>query len=144
MSTKINTYKDLLIWQKGMDLVTSSYDLAKMLPDEERFNLSSQIRRSAVSIPSNIAEGYGRRSTKSFTHFLNISLGSLYELETQTEITKRIYGFEISQIQSTVEELKKMTYSLIQKLENNGSQVREDQATYQTSDFSLIASHQIQ
>ncbi len=144
MSTKINTYTDLLIWQKGMDLVTSSYELVKMLPEEEKFNLSSQVKRSAVSIPSNIAEGFGRRSTKSFANFLNIALGSLYELETQIEIIKRIYGADTSEIRANSEQLKKMIYSLIQKLENRAGRVEEEQATYVTSDFSLITSHQIQ
>ncbi|XOV66233.1 MAG: four helix bundle protein [Fluviicola sp.] len=141
MSTKINTYQDLLVRQKGMYLVTSCYDLLKTLPEKEKFNLSSQIRRSAISIPSNIAEGYGRRLTKSFTHFLNIALGSLYELETQIEIIKRIYGEDTSIIRKDTEQLKKMIYSLIQKLENRSGSVEEEQATYVTSDLLLFTSH---
>ncbi len=77
------SYKDLIVWQKAMDLVDEIYTLVKVLPKEELFALSDQLRRSAVSIPSNIAEGYGRRGHKEFAQFLSIARGSLFELETQ-------------------------------------------------------------
>jgi len=94
-----NGYKDLIVWQKSMSLVLEIYNLVKFLPKEEKFNLSSQIIRSSVSIPSNIAEGYRRDSDKSFRNFLLISFGSGAELETQIEIIKRLklvrnYNFE--------------------------------------------------
>ena len=82
----IKTYRDLLVWQKAMALVTDTYALTKKYPKDELFGLCSQTRRSAVSVPSNIAEGYGRRSTQDYLRFLNVSLGSLYELQTQLEI----------------------------------------------------------
>lgn len=86
----ISNYKDLLIWQKGIVLVVRVYQLVKSFPQEELYALTSQIKRAAVSIPSNISEGYGRNTDKSFSHFLDISRGSLYELETQLIISKEL------------------------------------------------------
>lgn len=86
----IKSYKDLLIWQKGFQIVISTYKLIKDFPQEELNALTSQIKRASVSIPSNIAEGYGRNTDKSFSHFIDISRGSLYELETQLLIAKEL------------------------------------------------------
>lgn len=88
--SSIKSYKDLLIWQKGVEIVVSSYKLTKTFPQDELYALTSQIKRAAISIPSNIAEGYGRNSDKSFSHFIDISRGSLYELETQLLIAKEL------------------------------------------------------
>lgn len=77
-----NSYKNLLIWQKSIVLVVKVYHLAADFPKDELYGLTSQIKRAAVSISSNISEGYGRNTPKYFNHFLNISRGSLYELET--------------------------------------------------------------
>lgn len=87
---KIQSYKDFIVWQKSIELVTAIYNLTKNFPTEERYGLISQMRRSAVSIPSNIAEGSRRESKKDFRHFLVISFGSGAELETQIEITKKL------------------------------------------------------
>ncbi|MFA6202235.1 MAG: four helix bundle protein [Gallionella sp.] len=76
-------YSELIVWQKAMDLVTEIYKVTATFPVEERFGLSSQIRRAAVSVPSNIAEGHGRKSTASCLNFLSIAFGSLMALETQ-------------------------------------------------------------
>jgi four helix bundle protein len=86
----IKSYKHLLIWQKGFQIVISTYKLTKDFPQEELYALTSQIKRASVSIPSNIAEGYGRNTDKSFSHFIDISRGSLYELETQLLIAKEL------------------------------------------------------
>ena len=83
---KVNSHRDLIIWQRGIELVKMVYQLCKSLPQEEIYALQSQLKRSAVSIPSNIAEGYGRHYTKSYIHFLNIARGSLLELDTQITI----------------------------------------------------------
>ncbi|TVQ59010.1 MAG: four helix bundle protein [Phycisphaerales bacterium] len=83
MSAQVNTYRDLIAWQKAFTLGISVYRLTKSMPDNERFGLISQLRRSAVSVPSNIAEGYGRGSTNDYVRFLKVARGSLYELETQ-------------------------------------------------------------
>ena len=85
---EIKSYKDLLIWQKGIKIVTMVYHLTNSFPKEELFALTNQLKRAAVSIPSNISEGFGRNTDKSFSHFLDISRGSLYELETQLIIAR--------------------------------------------------------
>jgi len=83
-------YSDLVVWQKAMDLVTEIYKITAIFPNEERFGLSSQARRAAVSIPSNIAEGHGRKQTGAYINHLSIAYGSLVELETQTQIAVRL------------------------------------------------------
>ncbi len=92
--SSISSYKDLLIWKKGIVLVVKVYQLTKAFPSEELYALTSQIKRASVSIPSNIAEGYGRNTDKSFSHFIDISRGSLCELETQLIIAKEL-GFVV-------------------------------------------------
>lgn len=82
----MKSYRDLIVWQKGMTLVVDIYKITKYFPDEEKFGLTSQIRRCVVSIPSNIAEGYGRNYTKDYVRFLQIARGSLFECQTQLEI----------------------------------------------------------
>ncbi|CAM3818332.1 four helix bundle protein [Flavobacterium cucumis] len=91
----ISSYKDLLIWKKGIIIVVKVYQLTKAFPSEELYALTSQIKRASVSIPSNIAEGYGRNTDKSFSHFIDISRGSLCELETQLIIAKEL-GFIVN------------------------------------------------
>jgi len=84
------SYRDLVVWQKAMDLVTAIYRITAQFPREEMYGLTSQLRRAAVSIPSNIAEGQGRHGVLEFRHFLRQSCGSLMELETQTLIAERL------------------------------------------------------
>ena len=79
----MNKFEDLIIWKKSMDLAKLVYKLSLNLPSDEKFGLSSQIKRCAISIPSNISEGAGRNSNKEFKHFLSIANGSVYELQTQ-------------------------------------------------------------
>ncbi|WP_282018951.1 four helix bundle protein [Salegentibacter mishustinae] len=86
----MNYFKELKIWQKAIDLITEIYTKSQEFPKEELYGLTSQIRRSAVSIPSNIAEGCGRKTNKDFANFLGISLGSAFELETQLIIAKNL------------------------------------------------------
>ena len=80
---RVEDYKDLFVWKRGMELVQAVYRVARRLPKDEIFALSSQIRRASVSIPSNIAEGYGRSSPADYKRFLSIARGSAYEVETQ-------------------------------------------------------------
>jgi len=82
----IKTYKDLIVWQKSVQFVSLVYKDTSEFPKEEVYGITSQIRRAAISIPSNIAEGYGRFSKKEYKRFIVISMGSLYELQTQLEI----------------------------------------------------------
>lgn len=86
----MSTFRNLLIWQKAMTLVTAIYRETKSFPKEELFGLTSQIRRCSISIPSNIAEGFGRNSDAEMIRFINISTGSLFELQTQLEIAYNI------------------------------------------------------
>ncbi len=83
----IKTFRDLLIWQKGMQLVKEIYKLTRSFPKSEDYNLSSQMKRASISIPSNIAEGFGRSTKKDFQRFLYIALGSIFELQTQIIIS---------------------------------------------------------
>src|SRR3989344_5154634 len=84
------SHRDLIVWQKSMKLVSLVYTFSKEFPADERYGLTSQMRRAAVSVPSNIAEGRSRSSRKDFAQFLHISLGSVAELETQIEIAKNL------------------------------------------------------
>jgi len=116
---KIKSFKDLKIWQKGIQLVKDIYALSKALPKEEIYGLQSQLRRSAVSIPSNIAEGFARIHNKEYRNFLYIALGSCAELTTQIIIASRlkyIEGPKAETILSNIEVISKMTMSLIKKL----------------------------
>ena len=112
---KSSNYKELRVWQKSMDLTTKIYNLVKLLPKEETYALSDQMRRAAISIPSNIAEGQGRNSEKEYINFLSIARGSLWELETQLEICVRLGYVEQSIIADTLDlitEVSKMINGL--------------------------------
>lgn len=87
---KVRNYQDLIVWQRAMDLVEEVYRATKDFPREELYALTSQLRRAAVSIPSNIAEGQGRRTTADFLRHLSIAYGSLREVETQVLIARRL------------------------------------------------------
>jgi four helix bundle protein len=115
----IKSYKELIVWQKAMQLVTIIYDLTKNFPEDEKFGLVSQMRRCSVSVPSNIAEGWGRMSRKNYIQFLRTSRGSLFELETQVLITKELnYSNNSESIENLITEISKMLNSLIKKLED--------------------------
>ena len=116
----MKSYRDLIVWQKSMVLVTMIYKLTVKLPDDEKFGLISQIKRSAISVPSNIAEGYGRNYRKDYSRFLQIARGSLYESQTQLEIAVNlsfIAAEDLKEIQELSIEVEKMLNSLIKKLE---------------------------
>lgn len=98
-------FKNLKIWQEGIKIVVEVYNLTKQLPDDEKYGLVSQIRRCSVSIPSNIAEGYGRNSDAEMNLFLNISRGSSYELETQLIISTELDFLESEQITKLLSKL---------------------------------------
>lgn len=115
----INSYKDLLVWQKSIELCDLIYGLVKLLPVEERFALADQMRRAVVSVPSNIAEGYCRKSTGDYIRFLRIAFGSLAELETQIIFCHRRKYFQNEVVLTEIEILMKMLNSLIIKLERH-------------------------
>jgi four helix bundle protein len=87
----VRHYQELIVWQKAMDLVMEVYGLTEGFPEKERYGLTNQIRRAAVSIPSNIAEGQGRNTTREFLRYLSVARGSLQELETQVMIAHRLH-----------------------------------------------------
>ncbi|MEN8139394.1 MAG: four helix bundle protein [Bacteroidota bacterium] len=111
------THKDLKVWQLSVDLVLEVYKLSKELPSDEKFGLISQIKRSSVSVPSNIAEGAGRGSNKEFVRFINIASGSLSELETQLIIIQKLEYYDTSIIvDEIIVIIRKMLYKLKQSL----------------------------
>lgn len=118
-TTKILSYRDLHVWQKSKDFVAKLYTITRTFPKDEQFGLVSQMRRAAVSIPSNIAEGRGRRSRKDFIQFLYMASGSLAELETQLDIAKNL-GFinDVSYNDSvaSLKEIGRMLSGMIEKL----------------------------
>ncbi len=116
----ISSHRDLTVWQKAMGLVEAVYRLIKLLPSEEVYGLSAQMRRAAVSIPSNIAEGYGRKAAKEYARFLSIARGSNLELETQLLLCVRLGYIPETHIQDALnqsEEIGRMLNALISKLQ---------------------------
>ena len=112
-------FKDFQIWHLGMEIVVDIYQVSNALPDTERYGLQSQMRRSAVSMPSNIAEGRSRRSDKAFANFLEIALGSAFELQTQLIVATRIGYLGENQLNALFELLDKFqrkTSSLLGKM----------------------------
>ena len=117
--TKARTYKDLLVWQKGMALVKRIYQIIETFPDQEKFGLISQLRRAAVSIPSNIAGGQARHTTREFIQFISNAEGSLAELDTQLTLGIELdycSGLETADAFELILELRRMLNSLRRKL----------------------------
>ena len=124
----IQSYKELTVWQRAKQLAIATYILTEEFPKEELYGLTSQMRRSAVSIPSNIAEGRMRGTKKDFLSFLRISYGSGAELETQVEIAKEIFkkqNFNFSETESLLLETMKMLGAMIRKMNPNMTQANE-------------------
>ena len=115
---KVPSYQNLIVWQKAMDLTTEIYRLTKKLPNEELYGLTNQMRRAAVSIPSNIAEGNGRASTKDYVRFLSIARGSKSEIETQLLLCVKLDYLQQSEVDETLNlctEIGKMINAMILK-----------------------------
>lgn len=115
----LKSYRDLLVWQKAMELAVRTYRLTESFPRNENYGLTSQMRRASVSVPSNIAEGYGRGSRKEYVQFLFIAQGSLKELETQVILSQRLSyatGEQADSILLEAEVIGKMLGSLIRSL----------------------------
>ena len=120
--SEIKTHKDLIVWQKSVDFVTDIYKFTRSLPDEEKFGIISQLRRAAVSIPANIAEGAARHSRKEYIQFLYVSLGSTSEIETLLIIVRNLEFSDADQLkllQGKCDEIKKMPTSLIKSMNNS-------------------------
>ena len=109
------SYRDLAVWRRSIDFAEAIYKVTADFPRDERYGLISQLRRASVSVPSNIAEGYGRNSPKSFQHFLQISMGSLKEIETQLTLSQRFgfLGHDIAErLLTEADGLSRMLYGL--------------------------------
>ena len=120
-SSSIRSYRDLKVWQEGMNIAEACYQITKTFPKEELYGMTSQIRRSAVSIPANIAEGYGREYRAEYIQFLRIAQGSLKELETHLLLCERVKlatSQVIKPLLNRCESLGKMIRSLIRSLQN--------------------------
>ncbi len=119
ISVNTRSYRDLIVWQKAVQLATITYKLTNKFPKEEIYGLSSQMKQASVSVASNIAEGSIRGSKKDFSHFLRMASGSIAELQTQVEICKQLpFGTKLdyNDIDSLTVEVNKMIHGLIGKL----------------------------
>lgn len=119
MENKISTYKDLIAWQKAIALVTTTYSLTKHFPADEKFGLVAQLNRAVVSIPANIAEGWGRESTKNYLQFLRTSRGSLMETETLFLISRNLNFItekDYAETSKKIEEISKILQGLIKSI----------------------------
>jgi len=115
----VHSHKQLIVWQKAMDLVVAVYEMTEKLPSSEKYGLVSQMRRAAVSIPSNIAEGRRRGTRKDYTQFILIAYGSGAELETQLEIVQRLpfgNGADISKTSGLLDEVMRMLNKMLSTL----------------------------
>ena len=119
MGTGSASFKDLIVWKKAIELVTDVYKMTQGFPSKETFGLTSQMRRAAISIPSNIAEGSSRRTARDFAQFLHVALGSATELETQLIIARNLDYLErgiYDQATSKLSEICKMLHGLLKKI----------------------------
>ena len=117
--TRITSHRDLVVWQKAMDLVTGVYEASKVFPRDEVYGLTNQMRRAAVSVPANVAEGQGRRSKKEFVNFLENARGSLLELDTHLDLAWRLGYLELakySMLREQVEEVGRVLNGLLRAL----------------------------
>jgi four helix bundle protein len=119
VSTRIDSYRDLVVWQQAMDLAVAAYKTTRSWPKEEIYGLTSQVRRAATSVPANIAEGFGRENRGSYQQFLRIAQGSLKELETHLLIAQRVgiaTSEAINPVMANSESVGKLLRLLIRKL----------------------------
>ena len=117
----MKTFRELIVWQKAMSFVTEVYQVSKQFPKDETFGLTSQIKRSAVSIPSNISEGYGREGLNDYLRFLNIAMASLFELQTQLEIAYNLEYINKEKFDNLYEltrEIERMLSSFIRSIKS--------------------------
>ena len=124
MSEKLKSYKDLKVWQRSYQLCLEIYKLTKGFPDEEKYGLTSQLRRAAVSVPSNISEGYGRKTTPEYIQFLYIAYGSICEIETQILLSgdlNYISTGKLEMLNEGIKEVERMLKALIKSLEKKHS-----------------------
>jgi four helix bundle protein len=110
--SKVNNYRDLRVWQMGMTMVTEIYKVSQAFPREELYGLTSQLRRAGVSVPANIAEGFGRQTTRDYLNFLTIARGSLMEVETLLQICRNLNYVDQPQLDNLLEHADHLSRSL--------------------------------
>jgi four helix bundle protein len=113
-SSQIRDYRDLIVWKEAMEIAELVYSLTRAFPRGEAFGLTAQMRRSAVSVPSNIAEGFGRAQRRSFIQFLRIAQGSLKELETQAQLSARVGFLQADQVGGLLHQTERLGKRLVQ------------------------------
>jgi four helix bundle protein len=121
LSEKLKSYKELKVWQRSYQLCLEIYKITKGFPDEEKYGLTSQLRRAAVSVPSNVSEGYGRKTTPEYIQFLYIAYGSVCEIETQILLSGDlgyISNGRLEMLKEGIREVERMLKALIRSLEN--------------------------
>ena len=124
MNTTVRSFRDLAIWQKSMRMTVTVYQLTQGFPKEETYGLASQLRRSAVSIPSNIAEGHGRLSTGEYRQFLGVARGSNFELQTQLEIARELKlgnAKLLEEAEGLSHEVGKMIFGILESIREKGA-----------------------
>jgi four helix bundle protein len=122
---RIHSHRDLTVWQLGMEIAENIYEMTRHFPKDELYGLTSQLRRAAVSVPANIAEGNARSSTKEYLHFLSVAVGSLAEVETLLELARRLSYVEIAtlhKLEEMIGEQRRMLRGLQRSLRNRLSQ----------------------
>jgi four helix bundle protein len=117
---QIRDYRDLIVWKEAMEIAELIYSLTRAFPREEMFGMTSQMRRAAVSVPCNIAEGFGRAQRKSFIQFLRIAQGSLKELETQALLSGRVWFFSQDQVHELMSRCQRLGWRLVQYIRSLG------------------------
>ena len=124
--SRIESYRDLIVWQKGMDLAASIYECTARFPNFEQYGLSSQMRRAAVSVPANIAEGFGRATGRDYANFLSIARGSVLEVETMVLLSERLRYINEETCRGLVlstQEVARMLYSLRRRVTARGEPI---------------------
>ena len=129
--SKVNSFRDLFAWQRGMELARATYQATQEMPGEERFGLTSQMRRAAVSVPSNVAEGYARQTRPDYLKYLRIARGSLAELTTQLELAVSMNMIPHDQrLDELVREEERILQALIMSLERKARMERNRKRTH--------------
>lgn len=134
----MHNFKELKIWQKALELSVDVYKVTSLFPKEDKFGLISQIKRSAVSIPSNIAEGAGRNSVKEFLYFLSVANGSSYELQTQLLISNKLNFLKddvLESMLSELDEIQKMNYNFQKTLKKNSFKTDDKSKKKETIEY---------
>ena len=129
----VRTYRDLRVWQTGMDLVVGVYDLTRTLPKSETYGLSSQLQRAAVSVPANIAEGHTRSHLREYLQFLSVARSSLAEVATYLELVERLSYAETERTQSLLDLTSSLNRQLLALRDSLSTRLQEDQFPYDST-----------